>query len=94
MEQKRQYRPMTEQEWVHLVTNLATPIDFDVLAREGVLEKHGAWYKILSMDGLPEHAKAKIRVLKTTRKKEVLVKFRRLTRQAEKLLRDYEAHRH
>ncbi len=78
---------------VQPVTNLATPIDFDSLIREGVLEKRGAWYRILKMDRLPEYAKAQIRVFKTTKDKELLVKFRRSTRQAAKLLDKYEAHK-
>ncbi len=91
MEQKKGRQPMTEEEWVHLVTNLATPIDFDALIRQGVLEKRGSWYKILKMGGLPEHAKARIKAVKTLRNKQVLVTFRQSTKQAEKLLRRYEA---
>lgn len=40
---------------------LAKPIDFETLIADGVLEKNGAWYKILDMDRLPDHATAKIR---------------------------------
>lgn len=39
---------------------LATPIDFDRLINDGILKKKGAWYEILDMERLPEHAKNRI----------------------------------
>lgn len=91
MSEKKQYVPMTAEEWEEKVRELATPIDFDALIRNGVLEKHGAWYKILNMNELPPHAKAQIKTLKSGGKEGTLAKFQTSTKRAEKLLKDYEA---
>ena len=37
-----------------------TPLDLDALVADGVLEKKGAWYRIVKPEALPEHAKKKI----------------------------------
>ena len=82
---------MTAEEWEEKVRELATPIDFDALIRDGVLEKHGAWYKILGMNKLPSHAKAQMKALKAGSNKEVFAKFQTSTKRAQKLLDDYKA---
>ncbi len=65
------FTPMTREEVLRLAKLHATPIDFDALIEQGVLEKKGAWYAILDMDRLPEHAKRRVKSLKTPN----LVKF-------------------
>ncbi len=55
---------------------LATPIDFDALIEAGIIEKHGAWYKILKKDELPTHVNKKIYKVKTS-DKGTLVQFRK-----------------
>ena len=38
----------------------AAPVDFDKLITEGILEKHGAWFKVLRFKELPPEASAKV----------------------------------
>ena len=82
---------MSKEEFEQKLRDLATPIDFDSLIRDGILEKHGSWYKILSMERLPSWAKAQIKQLRSSNQKETLVKFQVSTKRAERMLRDYEA---
>ena len=56
---------MTKDEVLRLAKLHATPIDFDALIEQGVLEKKGAWYAILDMERLPEHAKRRVKSLKS-----------------------------
>ncbi len=58
---------------------LAMPIDFDSLVAAGVLKRRGHWWQILDKSRLPEHAWAKVRALRDSRKKgETLVQFERI----------------
>ncbi len=59
------YQPMSPEELARLTEMFATPIDFDELIAQGVLEKKGAWYVIKDMSRLPEHARRKIKQLKS-----------------------------
>lgn len=51
---------MDREEFERLRELLSTPIDFDRLVEEGVLEKAGTWWKVLDMSRLPEHARRQI----------------------------------
>ena len=82
---------MGREELEQILRDFATPIDFDALISDGVLEKQGSWYKILSMERLPSWAKAKIRQLKSSDQKGILVKFQKSTKRAEKMFKKYEA---
>jgi len=64
---------------------LATPIDFDALIAQGVLEKKGAWYKVPDWDKLPEHAEAKAYSIRTDGT-DILVKFSKATKAAQKIV--------
>lgn len=64
---------------------LATPIDFDALIGQGVLgNKKGAWYPVLDMNRLPEHAKAQITALSDG--DGVKVKFSKKQKSAQKIV--------
>jgi len=80
---------MTTKELEQLLKEAATPIDFQELIQAGVLEKRGSWYAILKFDELPPHAKRKIKSIKQTKKKEVLVKFQPISKRTEKLYKSY-----
>ena len=54
---------------------LETPIDFDRLVADGILERKGAWWRLIDMDRLPEHACLRINQVQTTGTGEALVKF-------------------
>jgi len=54
---------------------LETPIDFDRLVADGVLERKGAWWRVLDLHRLPEHASLRINEVQTTETGEALVKF-------------------
>jgi hypothetical protein len=44
----------------HRVRLLSEPIDFDQLARDGLLKKVGAWYEVPNIHLLPEHVTVQI----------------------------------
>jgi hypothetical protein len=68
------------------IVELATPIDFDQLIEDGILEKDGAWYKIRDPKSLPKHASMKIKSIQTG-PKGTRVKFRPVTKSTLNLLR-------
>ena len=74
---------ITKEYVLEQAKSLAKPIDFDELISQGVLEKKGAWYKILLMDKLPRHAKDRITELKSGG----YVKFVKGTKRAERLVK-------
>lgn len=82
MSSENKDQPITREDILEQANKLATPIDFDQLIAEGVLEKKGAWYKILDMKKLPEHARSQINELTTDGK----VKFTKSTKIAQKLV--------
>lgn len=43
---------ITREQLREEVLELAKPIDFDQLIRDGILEKSGAWYKVLDFKRL------------------------------------------
>ncbi|WP_027390906.1 hypothetical protein [Chrysiogenes arsenatis] len=73
---------MSREKILEKAKNLATPINFEDLIANGILEKKGAWYKILDMERLPEHAKDKI----TEFASDGMVKFLKATKSAQKLV--------
>jgi len=85
MDKKNRQPVISIEELEERARELVTPIDFDALIRAGVMEKHRAWYKILKMDELPAHAKAKIYKIKTD-DKETLVQFRAPSKRLTKVL--------
>jgi hypothetical protein len=68
--------PITLEEIERLEKELAMPIDFEALINTGVLEKRGAWYRIINKSKLPSHVSAKMYKAKTDGK-ETLVQFRK-----------------
>jgi hypothetical protein len=73
----------TYKELRRVAEPLATPIDFAGLLAEGVLERRGSWYEILDLDRLPEHARVKIKAVRSPN----LVKFRKPSKRLQQLLR-------
>ena len=63
------------------IRDFAEPIDFEKLIGEGILEKKGAWYKIIDWDRLPQHAKVKVKEFCS----DGTVKFEKVTKSIEKL---------
>jgi hypothetical protein len=73
----------TYRELRRLAELLAAPIDFDFLIAAGVLRKRGTWYEVLDLAQLPEHARAKIKAVRSPN----LVKFRKPSKKMQKFLR-------
>ena len=73
----------TYTELRRLAEVLAAPIDFAHLVATGVLRKRGAWYEVLDMTRLPEHARVKIEAVRSPNR----VKFREPSKPLRKLLR-------
>ena len=68
MSEKKQYPTVTREELRERIKVLTTPIDFDALIRDGVLEKQGSRYKVIKWDQLPPHVTAKVKSFKQTDK--------------------------
>ena len=71
---------ITREELRANILELAQPIDFDQLIRDGVLEKSGAWYKVLDWSRLPKHASRKLKTLRTSPITGTSVTFQPLTK--------------
>jgi hypothetical protein len=65
---------LTDAEFRRMAQMAATPIDFEELIAAGVLRKVRAWYEVLDMTRLPEHARVKAQQIKTDGKR-LFVKF-------------------
>ena len=77
---------MTPEEFRAGVLELGEPIDFDQLIRDGVLQKSGAWYKVLDYKRLPKHASKKIIAAELNSDGTVAkVKFSKVTKSFQKL---------
>lgn len=86
---------ITAEEWAENVREALRPIDFEALYEAGILEKKGAWYKVLKYKELPSHVKGKIIALKQTTKNnvvtETLVRFSKPRKSLEKMFKNYDA---
>ena len=74
-----------KKEIIKLAKQLATPIDFERLDNEGVIEKKGAWYKIKKP--LPEHVSRQVKAIKTDSKGNCYVQLPKSWRSAQQLYR-------
>ena len=72
---------------IELAKQLATPVDFAKLEKEGIIEKRGAWYKVNSIKNLPEHAVRQIQAMKTNSKGQCFVQFPKSWKQAQQVYR-------
>lgn len=82
MSNDRKNDVMSKEEILKKAKSIATPIDFERLVAEGILERKGLGYKILDMKRLPDHAKDKIIGISSDGK----VKFSKATKSAQKLV--------
>lgn len=64
---EKKYPIITKEELRDRIKVLTTPIDFDALIKTRVLEKKGAWYKVLNWRELPPHASGKVKSMKQTK---------------------------
>ena len=64
-------------------------MNYEALIEAGILEKVGGWYRILKMDELPSHAKAKISSTRVTKDGQ-LYKFRAPSKQLVKFMRGWD----
>ena len=77
---------MTQEEFRAGVLESAKPIDLEQLIRDGVLQKSGAWYKVLDYKRLPKHASKRILEAEfNSDGKLVKVKFSKITKSFQKL---------
>jgi hypothetical protein len=56
--------PISRADLIKLARDLAMPIDVDDLIGEGVLERRGAWCRVLDWERLPDHARHKVTALR------------------------------
>jgi len=75
------------EEIIELARKLATPVDFEQLEKEGVIEKKGAWYKVKDFKSLPVHAYDQIRSVKNDSNGNCLVQFPKSWKRAQQLYR-------
>lgn len=78
--------PVKEQ-LIEILKQLATPIDFEQLEKDEIIEKKGGWYKIGDIQKLPEHASSQIQSMKTDGKGNFFVKFPTSWKKAQKSYR-------
>ncbi len=76
-----------KDELVMLARQLATPIDFALLEKEGLIEKKGAWFKIKNLKALPEYASRQVRSIKTDGKGNSFVQFPKSWKRAQQFYR-------
>ena len=79
-------KPITKEELWDALEDAATPIDFDKLIAEGLIQPDGAWYKVPHIRALPKHAARKISKVQTG-PKGIRVKFRAPRQDAIRLLK-------
>jgi hypothetical protein len=53
----------SQEEMIELARQAATPLDFEQLEQEGIIEKKGAWYKIKKP--LSGHVSRQVKAMKT-----------------------------
>lgn len=70
------------------VKELATPIDFAKLEKEGIIGKSGVWFKVKDIRALPEYAAKQVKARKTDNKGNCLVQFQKSWKTAQKLYRE------
>jgi hypothetical protein len=76
------------QQLAQEVDALMTPIDIEALRAEGILGKRiGAWYEVLDMARLPEHARKQIRTRQDSISgdKPPMVTFMKVTKRLKRL---------
>jgi hypothetical protein len=73
----------TYKELRRVAESLTDPISFVHLIANGVLRERGAWYEVLDVTRLPEHARVKISALRAPN----LVKFRKPSKKMQNRLR-------
>ena len=66
---------ISKDEIIALAKKLATPVNFLEMEEDGIMERKGAWYKIKSINTLPEHASKQIRSIKFDGKGNCFVQF-------------------
>ena len=77
----------SEGELIKLAKRLATPVEFEQLEKEGIIEKKGAWYMVKDFDKLPEYASRQINAIKTDGKGNNFVKFPKSWKKSQQLYR-------
>jgi len=75
----------TKEEIIELARQAATPIDFEQLEKERIIEKNGAWYKLNKP--LPEHASRQVKAIKTDGKGNSYVQFPKSWKRAQQIYR-------
>jgi hypothetical protein len=73
----------SKEEIIELARQAATPVDFEQLEKEGIIEKKGAWYKIKKP--LPEHVSRQVKAIKTDGKGNSYIQLPKLWKKAQQL---------
>ena len=85
---KAKSSPETHGLLIETAQLLAEPLDLEQLAADGVIRKRrGGWYEITDPDRLPDHARSKIKSVKSGNR----VKFRKASKRARRFLKSLEA---
>lgn len=77
----------SKEEIINLAKQLATPIDFEQLEKDGIIDKKGAWYKVIDFKNLPEYASRQISGISIENKEILRVKFPKSWKKAQALYR-------
>ncbi len=75
----------TREEMVALLKEHATPIDYEKLEADGVLQKKGAWYQVKDIRTLPEYIGGQVTAVKNDSKGNCFVKLPKSWKKAQQL---------
>lgn len=74
-----------KNEIIELAKQLATPIDFEQLEKDGILEKKRAWFKVKDLKSLPEHVSRQVKSIKVDNQGNCLVQLPKSWTKSQKL---------
>jgi hypothetical protein len=80
-------KSLNKEQFIELAKQLATPIDFEQLEKDKIIEKKGDWYKVIDIQKLPEHASRQVKSVQIDDKGNYLVKFPKSWKKAQKSYR-------
>lgn len=77
----------SKEELVEIARQLATPIDFDQLEKEGIIQREGAWFRVKNLEGLPKHVSRQAGSYRSDGKGGFLLKFPKSWKRAQQIYR-------
>lgn len=80
---------LDDKEFIAALKAQATPIDFEKLESEGLLQKKGAWYLVSNIHTLPEHVGLQIDGAKIDKKGNTLIKLPKSWKKSQQMYKNF-----